>query len=265
MTRNWLFFGLALLMLSSCVPARKLVYLQKDDVKNRKEIPHDTVLRTHQLKVKEYRIQPLDVLSINFESLGDEKDQFDFLAKLSPVTRSGGNSSSGSLLSGVLVDTEGYVDYAVLGKIKLGGLSLFEARDSLQKVASKYVSDVVVRVRMLNFRYTILGEVNGEQTVVSANTRINIMEAIGLAGGLTELADRANVKVIRQVGDKANIFYVDLLKEELMESPHYYVQQNDIIVVPPLKQRTFRRYFTSNLAVITSSISFVLFIIAVNN
>lgn len=256
--------GALMLILSSCVPNRKLVYLQKDDLKRRKEIPKDTILRTHDLTIREYRIQPLDILSINFETLSDDNDAFDFLDKLSPQNRMGGNASNNAMLNGILVDTDGYVDYAVLGKIKLGGLTIFQARDSLQKVASRYVPDVVVRLRMLNFRYTVLGEVNGERTVISSNTRLTMMEAIGQAGGLGELADRSHVKVVRQNGNQTEIFYVNLLDEKFLESPYYYVQQNDVIIVPPLKQRPFRRYFTTNLAVITSSISFVLFIISLN-
>jgi polysaccharide export outer membrane protein len=253
----------AIILLSSCVPNRKLVYLQKEDLKNREDIPKDTVLRKHDLTIREYRIQPLDILSINFESLGKEDDQFDFLSRLSSQGR-GGNSAGNSQMNGVLVDTEGYVDYAVLGKIHLGGLTLFQARDTLTLAATKFVPDVAVRIRMLNFRFTVLGEVNGEKTVVSNNTRVNLMEAIGLAGGLTELADRSTVKVIRQEGTEVKVFYVNLLEEKLLESPYYYVQQNDVIVVPPLKQRPFRRYFTSNLAVITSTISFVLLIITLS-
>jgi polysaccharide export outer membrane protein len=86
-------------------------------------------------------------------------------------------------------------------------------------------------------------------------------EAIGLAGGFGELADRRNIKVIRQNENNADVYYIDLLREEFLESPHYYVQQNDVIVVPPLKQRTFRRYFVGNLGIITTTVSFVLLII----
>jgi polysaccharide biosynthesis/export protein len=102
--------------------------------------------------------------------------------------------------------------------------------------------------------------VTGEKTVISSTTRLTMMEAIGQAGGLGELADRSRVKVVRQNGDRAEIFYVNLLEEDYLESPYYYVQQNDVIIVPPLKQRTFRQYFTSNLAIVTTTISFVLLI-----
>ncbi|MBA4055396.1 MAG: polysaccharide export protein [Marivirga sp.] len=259
MTRIWLFFAVSVLIFSACVPAKKLVYLQKDDLKNRKEIPKDSVLRTHQLTIHEYRIQPLDLLSVHFETLGDENDAFDFLSKISPQSRSAGNVANAA--TGVLVNKEGEIEYAVLGKIRVAGLTPFEAEDTIRAVASRYMADVVVRVRMLNFRFTILGEVNGEQTVISSNTRLTMMEAIGLAGGLGELADRSTVKVIRQNGGQTEIYYVDLLKEEFLESKYYYVQQNDVIIVPPLKQRTFRRYFVGNLGIITTTISFAILII----
>ncbi|RAW01308.1 polysaccharide biosynthesis/export family protein [Pseudochryseolinea flava] len=265
MTRILVFFGCAALFLSSCVPAKKLVYLQKDDLKKRNEIPKDTILRSHTLDIQEYRIQPLDILSINFETLSEENDAFDFLSKLTPQTRaSGGSSAVNAAQNGILVNTEGEIEYAVLGKINLSGLTLFQAQDTIKKHASRYLPDVIVRVRMLNFRYTLLGEVNSEQTVISANTRLTFMEAIAQAGGLGELADRSHVKVVRQNGNQADIFYVNLLKEDYIESKYFYIQQNDVIIVPPLKQRTFRRYFTGNLAMITSAISFGVLIFALS-
>ncbi len=155
------------------------------------------------------------------------------------------------------------IEYPVLGKIRVAGLTLFQAQDSLRAVASKYVADVIVRVRMLNFRFTVLGEVNGEQTVISTNTRLTMSEAIGLAGGLGELADRSLVKVVRQKGDSTEIYYINLLQEEFIESQHYYVQQNDVIIVPPLRQRTFRRYWVANIGIITATISFAALMVSI--
>lgn len=248
-----------MIFFSSCVPNRKLVYLQKDDLKNRKEILKDTILRTHPLSIQEYRIQPLDVLNINFETLAGDEDSFDFLSQLSSQNRqSGGGSGLNPMINGIVVDSEGFVKYPVLGKIKVQGMTIFEAEESIRAVAAKFVRDVVVRVRMLNFRYTILGEVNAEATITSNNTRMTLMEAIGMAGGLTELADRSHLKVIRQKGDSAKVFYVNLLEEELLSSNNFYVHQNDIIVVPPLRQRPFRKYFSNNLALFSSVVSLIL-------
>jgi len=261
MTCKWLFFGLALILFSACVPNKKLVYYQKEDLKHRKDIPRDTVLRTHALNIEEYHIQPLDLLSINFETLTDESDAFDFLSKLSPQVRTSGSGLNSAAANGILVNREGDIEYAILGKIHVAGLTPFQAEDTLRARASQYMPDVIVRVRMLNFRFTVLGEVVSEKTVISPNTRLTMSEAIGLAGGLSELADRSLVKVIRQKGNQTEVYYIDLLQEEFLESSHYYVQQNDVIVVPPLKQRTFRKYFTTNLAIITTAISFGLLII----
>jgi polysaccharide biosynthesis/export protein len=264
MTRIWILFGAVLLIISSCVPNRKIVYLQKDDVNRGSSIPKDSVLRSHPMQIQEYRIQPLDILSIQFESLTSE--EFDFFSKSAPAVRTGGsNISSNAALVGILVDVNGEVEYPVVGKISVAGLTIFEAQSKLQQIAAQYLKDVVVRVRMLNFRYTLLGEVNGENTVVTNNPRLTMMEAIGQAGGLTELADRSNVKVIRQVGNESKVFYVDLLKEDYIESPFYYVQQNDVIIVPPLRQRAFKRYFSSNLSLVVSSVSAILFFLTISD
>lgn len=264
--RIWLLLGVLLLTFGACVPNRKLVYLQKDDLKRRKEIPKDSILRSHPLSIQEYHIQPLDVLSINFETLEKDDEHQSFISRLS--TRSSGSGSSsgaGAMLNGVIVDANGDIEYAILGKIHVSGMNLFQAQDTLRKITAEFVPDVVVRVRMLNFRFTVLGEVNGEGTTVSNNTRLTMMEAIGLSGGLGELADRSHVKVVRQNGTKADVYYINLLEEEYIESPYYYVQQNDVIIVPPLKQRPFRRYFVGNLGVISAAISFVILIATLNN
>lgn len=259
LTRLALFFVFLSVLFSACVPNRKVVFLQKDDLKERDEIPKDSILRSHPMQITEYRIQPLDILSINFETLSSE--EFDFFSRVSPQSNVGSNVSANVLLNGIMVDTNGEIEYPVVGKIKVLGLTLFQAQDTIQAIASKYLRDVVVRVRMLNFRYTVLGEINGEKTVTSPNTRLTMTEAIGLAGGFTELADRSHVKVVRQSGSESKVFYVNLLEEDFLESPYYYVQQNDVIIVPPLKQRPFRRYFSNNLALFVSTLSTVLFII----
>jgi len=249
-------FFLLCVLVWGCVPNSKFVYMQKDDVR-KKNIPTDTVLRNYGMKLDDYRIQPMDLLSIRVET--NTAEEYDFTLKLNP---GGQNSSQNSTLNGFLIDNNGEVEYPVIGKIKLAGLSVFEAQDRLRDAVGIYLSNPVVRVRLLNFRFTLLGEVTAEKQVISQNTRITMMEAIGMGGGLSDLADRSKVKVVRQVGGKSEVFYVNLLKEEFVTSRYYYVQQNDIIIVPALRQRPFRQYFQQNTLLFVTSITALLILIS---
>ena len=253
--------GLALvILLGACVPNRKYVYLQKDDV-NAKGLPVDTVVRKYNLQIQEYHIQPLDILSIRLESLTD--DEFDFMTKLYPQNQQmGGMGNLGPQISGFMVDNAGNIEFPVVGKIRLSGLTLFQAQDKLQEIFKAYLKNPVARVRLLNFRFTVLGEVRNENQITSSNPRVTLVEAIGLAGGLTDMADRSNIKVIRQVGSETEVLYMNMLSEELLQAQHYYIQQNDIIIVPALRQRPFRQYWGQNISIILSTLSILL--VAVN-
>ena len=138
---------------------------------------------------------------------------------------------------------------------------MFEIQEKVQELAEDYVTNPVVKVRLMNFKFTVLGEVLNENTQTTLLPRVTLPEAIGLAGGLTELADRKNIKIIRQVNNEVKVFYVNLLDEDLIASPRYFVQQNDVIIVPPLKQRPFRRYFGQNLALFASTLSTLLLVV----
>ena len=249
---------MVLAALSSCVSNKKFLYLQKNDV-NKKDLPKDTVVRTYSIKLPEYKIQPEDIISVRFESL-TPKD-FDFLNQ-NQGNQSAGVQVAGALLIGELVDQNGEIPFPFIGKVKVSGLSVFEIQDQLQKIAVQYLESPVVKVRLVNFRFTILGEVGKEGTILLNNNRVNMLEAIGWAGGLGDLADRANLKLIRQIDGKTTIQYIDLLKEDFINSPYYYIHQNDVIIVPALKQRAYRKYFGQNLSVVLSSLSLLLLIIS---
>lgn len=258
MTRFWLFLGVASLLFGACVPNRKYMYLQKNDV-NQKNLPKDTVLRTYTQVPFDYRIQPNDALYVRFESL--TPGEFDFFNQ---VQSGGGGGSAGNQnvqLRSELVDPEGNISYPIVGKVKVAGMTVFEVQEKLQELANQYLKSPVVKVRLVNFRYTMLGEVASEGTITATDNRISLPEAIGLAGGLGELADRKNVKIIRQKSGVTEVAYVNLLDENLMTSPYYYINQNDIIVVPALRQRPYRKYFGQNIGLILSAASVALLII----
>ena len=247
-----LFVILGTLVFASCVPIRKLVPLQSGEM-DRQTITRDTVLRTRPLTLKEYRIQPQDQLSINVETL--TPDEYNFMKQLEPT----GGRTMGGMQGGVLgyyVQSNGSVVLPVLGDVPLVGLTLFQAEGKIKELLKPLLRDPVVRVRILNFRFVFTGEVNTQ--ITSPWPRISIVEAISMAGGLTEMSDRENIKIIRQRGAQADVLYVNLLREDLVSSPNFWLQQNDIIVVPPLRQRTARQYFTQNLSIVVSTLTLLL-------
>jgi polysaccharide export outer membrane protein len=245
----------AVFLLASCVANKKYVYLQNKDV-NKGDLPKDSVVREYRLVDFDYKIQPEDIVSIRFESLTPK--EYDFFSRETPLSGQIVSQQANPLLIGELVDGNGAIQFPVIGKVKIAGLNVFEAQDTLQKIANQYLESAVVKVRLVNFRVTILGEVNREGTIVLSNNRVTLMEAIGLAGGLTDLADKKNVKLIRQSNGASEVIYLDLLDESLIRSPHYFVHQNDLLIVPALRQRPFRRYFGQNLGVVVSTLSLVL-------
>jgi polysaccharide biosynthesis/export protein len=258
-----LLFLAVLLVLSSCVPNRKILFFQSKDELKKKD-PKDTVVRVYQLDSFNYKVQAHDLLSVRYQTLTEKEFNFMNLPTVGG-TVSGGAGGGGLLVSGELVDEDGQIFMMGFGKVKVAGLTVFEIQDKLQGLAKQYLDSPIVRVRLLNYRATILGEVikEGHLLFVSSN-RVSLPEAIGQAGGFTDFADRNHVKVIRQIGSKAEVYYVDLLNEDFMTSPFYYVNTNDVIIVPPLKQRNFQKYFAKNMALILSSISLILIIISLS-
>jgi len=249
-----LYFLALCLFISSCVTNKKFVLLQKDDL-YKEDLPIDSTVRVYQSANYDYKLQYEDIVSVRFESLTPK--EFDFLS--SQIQAGNINLGQGNaLLIGELIDQNGEIPFPFLGKVKVGGLTAFEAQDKLQDLANQYLDQAVVKVRLINFRFTILGEVNKEGTVSIYNNRATILEALGLAGGMTDLADRSNIKLIRQVDGKTSVQYINLLDENFINSPFYYVSQNDVFIVSSLKQRPYRKYFSQNFSLVISSLSLLL-------
>jgi len=261
--RHLFSLGIVLLVMTSCVTNKKLIYLQKDDV-NVKDLPKDTIVRSYSIQNYEYRIQPEDNVSVRFESLTPQ--EYDIFNRNKMAQVQGQNLTPGNaILIGELVSPSGEITYPVIGKVKVTGLTVYELEDKLQVLAQQYLESPVVKVRLLNFRFTILGEAKQEGTVLLTNNRVNYIEAIGLAGGLTDFADKRNLKLIRQINGKAEVQYLNLLDESFINSPEFYVYQNDILIVPALRQRPYQTYFGKNLSLIISSLSLLLLTITLIN
>lgn len=253
LSKNFLVLVLACAMVS-CVSNRRYTLLQKGDL-NRRALPTDSTVRAYSIDSFYYKIQPNDILSVVFESRSSKEwDVFNGKSAVNMNMIQAGNP----LLAGELVDENGEIPLPVLGKVHVAGLSVFEIQSKIQSLADRYVESPIVKVRLLNFRITILGEVKSSGAFTLANNRVNMLEAIAQAGGFGDLADRENVKLIRQNGTSVQVQYLNLLDEQFIKSPYFYVHQGDILVIPPLRQRPFRTYFGPNIALLVSVVSVAL-------
>src|SRR5680860_76069 len=134
-----------------------------------------------------------------------------------------------------MVDKNGEINFPVLGKVKLGGLSKPQAMEEMTHRLSEYIKDPIVNIRFMNFRITVIGEVNEPSTFTVVTERINILEALGLAGDMTPFGKRENVLIIREKDGVRSAKRFNLNKKDILSSPYYYLQQNDIIYVEPDK------------------------------
>ncbi|WP_242693363.1 polysaccharide biosynthesis/export family protein [Sabulibacter ruber] len=185
---------------------------------------------------RELIIQPDDLLGITVSSLSPEANELFNNGTL--VTPGSASNGSGSRLSeGYLVDKSGSINFPVLGKVKLAGLTKAQATDKMTLEIKKHVKNPIVNIRFLNFRFTVLGEVNKPDSYTVPTERINILEAIGLAGDLTLYGKRDNVLILREKDGVRSTARLNLAQKNLLESPYFYLQQNDIVYVEPHKIR----------------------------
>jgi polysaccharide export outer membrane protein len=217
----WLVFPFYLL---SCGTQKKLPYYLENAV--------DTSGK-EEVQIPELHIQKNDLLSIQVYSMSTRPDISDAMYNLPSV-------SPGNQTGGFLVDHYGNIEYPRLGTIHAEGLTKQELAAEIKKRLTQPVellSDPTVMIRFLSFKITFLGQVGREGVVNIPGERINILEAIGLAGGITDYGKKNNVKIIREINGKRQIGFIDLSTKDVFNSPFYYLMQNDIVVVEPTKQK----------------------------
>ncbi|GAB2770262.1 polysaccharide biosynthesis/export family protein [Actinomadura fibrosa] len=207
-------------------------------------------------------IEVNDVLRIDVSSLNDELvEPF----KMDINSQSGGGSSGGNnaALNGYLVNKEGFINFPVLGEIEVRGRTRGEVEDLLTSKLKEYVTDAVVRVRIVNFKITILGE-TGSQVIQVPDERISVPQAIAMAGDITYDGKRHNILVIRNHEGKLNYERVDLTQSSIFQNPYYYLKQNDIVYVEPtyrkVKSAGFITSWQGLVSILTTAFSlFILF------
>lgn len=207
---------------ASCVPSKKIQYLQgsQDMIGNPKPI-----MQNYELTIK-----PDDRIMVNISSR--DKELVDPFSNTKTVGTSSGSSSTSA--QGTVVAKDGTVNLPVLGPVKVAGLKRAEAEQYIQKLLSdgEYIKDPVVNITFLNLKVSVLGAVSSPGEIEITGERLSILDAISSAGDLLPSGRRQNVKVYREENGERLAYQIDLTKSDsVFTSPCFYLQQNDVVYV----------------------------------
>lgn len=252
MKNLWVF---ALLISMACVPKHKVVYLRDKNIDVKTEMEDHSPQKTITAEYQPYRLQPSDIVSIEIFSLTDisTEGEYNFFDK----SNNERSEEQDPLLGGYLISPNGTVDLPVVGLVQIDGLTLDEASKKIREIAGQYLEVPSVVVRILNFNISVLGEVQTPGEYITYDPRINIIQAIAMAGDLTDVADRANVLLLRKEGNSIQKVYIDLLDENLISTEYFYLRPNDQIYVPPLNVKNFRTFQSPNIALFLSALTVI--------
>lgn len=223
------FMLLFFLALASCTDSKNVAYFQ-----NAQEgvVPNTAGLY-------DAKIMPKDMLTITVSTTNPEAATPFNLSVSNTLSVTGQLSTGAGSLQGYLVDNEGVIDFPIVGKIKVGGLTKNECQDLIASKIRTYLADTenpIVTVRMSSYRVTVIGEVGHPCVIPVTTEKMSILEALASAGDLSIYGKRDNIMLIREdaTGTKS-VHRLNLNDANVVSSPYYYLQQNDIIYVEPNK------------------------------
>ena len=231
MTLRKIFMLLAVVLLASCTSYKSVPYLQNSDEIN----PDYATLQPY-----DARIMPKDLLTITVNTTDPQAAAPFNLTTQTPYNVAQSNTVTAQpALQQYLVDNSGNINFPVLGSLHLGGLTKNQAEALITERLGAYLKETpVVTVRMVNYKISVMGEVTRPGTFTVSNEKINVLEALAMAGDLTIYGIRDNVKLIREDEQgRRSIYTLNLNDANLVLSPYYYMQQNDILYVTPNKAK----------------------------
>ncbi|ARS39575.1 sugar transporter [Sphingobacteriaceae bacterium GW460-11-11-14-LB5] len=216
-----LFIAIYTSIITGCAPRRDLVYFS-NLAKQTSEV---------KLQGQEVKIQQNDLLSVSINSLNQESNV------LFAVNTRNASADNNYKIEGYRVSKDGMINLPVVGNVRLEGLTIEQAQATISKELDKYVKKPVVDVQLVNFKVTVIGEVNRPSTFTVQGDNINLLEALGMAGDMTVYGKRENILVIRQQNGQRVMKRLNLNNQDVMDSPFFYLKQNDVVYVEPDKSK----------------------------
>lgn len=237
-----------IISLGSCATKKQVVYFQDGD--ELASVNIDSIY--HHPKIQVNDLLKIDLTALEPESLLP----FMFEKNIAP---NGSNSRLELLkLEGYLVDKEGNINYPGLGKVQVRGKSTQEVQELLASRLGKFIKDVNVKVRLVNFKFTIMGEVKAPGTYTVSEETVTLPQALAMAGDLSIQGKRENLLIFRNEDGVLTSKRIDLTKTDWMNSPYYFLKQNDMVYVQPNNPRIKSAGFIGNVGSIISVVSILM-------
>ena len=242
--KNGVLFFIIVISVLSCASKKDIVYFQDSENINLKEIEQSFV------PIIEYN----DILHITISSVDEEVVKP--FQRFSGIDNNTNNTNPG--FQGYLVNNKGEIQFPVLGAIAVSGKTRSQIEEELKAKLSDYIKDVVIDVRIMNFKITVIGEVNNPGVFTIEDERVTIIEAIALAGDLSEDGKREDVTIIREENGKSIVTKIDFTKTDLFSSPFYFLKQNDIVYVEPSTKGVKKSGFIPDIPALLSLFTVIL-------
>ncbi|AFM02559.1 periplasmic protein involved in polysaccharide export [Bernardetia litoralis DSM 6794] len=256
---TFLLLFLSILSFSSCVPTHNLTYLKGKQQEN-PNIGSTTPLN-YSLDFNSYRLQPYDILGINVQSIVPSKYDLGTTEASNIKSQQQGGQNGNTLLSGYTISDSGYVQVPLVGSVQVVGLTVDEAASKIKTEVEERFTEVIVKVQLLTFQVTMLGEVSTPGQITIYNMRMTtILDVMALAGEPLVTANRQKVRIMRRKGSTLESYYVDLTKDDILTSPLFYVQPGDIIYVEPLKGNKSLQTNAPLIGIVSTIMNFAFFI-----
>ena len=239
-TMKKLFLLISLLGISSCATKKEVIYIFPGDA------PEGTYL------FKELVLQKGDILDIKVSSINPEA---------TAIFQQGTNQNQQIdmlKLQGYLVEADGAINFPILGTVPVDGMSTSALADLLQSKLEAYVKAPSVKVRLLNYKVSVLGEVKNPGTFTFLEEQITLPQVIGTAGDLTINGDRTQIALVRKAGDDLKTYSIDLTQGDLINPEYFYLQQNDVVYIRPNTAKVKTSGLIGNVSTLTSVFSLIL-------
>ena len=231
MIKNIIKAFLLIYLVSSCTSQKQLVYLQDVD-----SLTTENVYFRQQV---DYQIQNQDILYIRILSIDDRTNDLINVASTRYQQNLFQNETS-LFINGYSVDNSGNIELPIIGKVSVLNKTVEEAKDAIQKKTDQYLRNASVIVKLISFKFTVLGEVNRPGVYKNFNNQLTVLEAIGMAGDISDYGNRTKILVIRPTKSETRTYRIDLTKKDVLSSEGFFLLPNDIVYVEPIKSKTFR-------------------------